>query len=86
MCEKCLHSFLPVSPARCWMFPREPAFHTYGTYERLPDARITLLDYSADMLGKAKRRMEHCEHIAFAQGDVGALPFDAGSSRYRMFL
>lgn len=53
--------------------------HTFMKYAQLKDARITVLDYSADMLAKTKQRMAHCEHVSFVQGDVGALPFDSVS-------
>ena len=53
--------------------------HTFRKYAQLKDVRITALDYSVDMLAKAKRRMAHCKHISFMRADVGALPFDSGS-------
>ena len=53
--------------------------HTFKKYAQLKDARITALDYSADMLAKAKHRMMHYKQVSFVQGDVGALPFDTAS-------
>lgn len=46
-------------------------------YKDLPEADITCLDYSADMMHAAKKRAEAVgiENISFLQGDVGALPF-----------
>ena len=46
-------------------------------YKSLPDAGITCLDYSADMMRNAQRRAEiiSLHNIEFVQGDVGALPF-----------
>ncbi len=51
---------------------------TMPLYQDLPDARIVCLDYSPDMLAQAKARARRLglEHVAFHQGDVGALPFE----------
>ena len=50
-------------------------------YKELPDADITCLDYSSDMMGAAEKRAKAAgiKNITFRQGDVGALPFDDGS-------
>ncbi|MDI9497499.1 MAG: class I SAM-dependent methyltransferase [Bacillota bacterium] len=50
---------------------------TMPLYQSLPDAKIVCLDYSAEMLAQAqtKARRLGLEHVAFHQGDVGALPF-----------
>ena len=50
---------------------------TMPLYASLPKADITCLDYSADMMGNAKRRAAAMglSNVAFVQGDVGALPF-----------
>ena len=47
-------------------------------YIELPEADITCLDDSADMMGAAKKRAEAAgiNNITFVQGDVGALPFE----------
>ena len=54
---------------------------TMPVYKTLPDAEITCLDYSADMMAVAQRRAETMEltNVQFRQGDVGALPFEDGS-------
>ena len=54
---------------------------TMPVYRELPDARITCLDYSADMMAAAQKRAEAAGigNITFVQGDVGALPFADGS-------
>lgn len=54
---------------------------TMPLYQSLPDAGITCLDYSADMMKNAERRAEAMgvDNVSFVQGDVGALPFDDGS-------
>ena len=46
-------------------------------YETLPDADITCVDYSPDMMERAKRQAEKSslENVSFMQGDVGKLPF-----------
>lgn len=53
---------------------------TVPVYRGLPDADITCLDYSPDMMSAAQARAERLgiENVRFAQGDVGALPFDDG--------
>ena len=54
---------------------------TMPVYKELPDAEITCLDYSADMMASARRRAGAAGlgNVSFRQGDVGALPFDDGS-------
>lgn len=51
---------------------------TMPVYASLPDAAITCLDYSADMMEHAKKRAEALgiSNVSFVQGDVGALPFE----------
>ena len=54
---------------------------TMPVYKTLPNADITCLDYSADMMAAARRRAEKMEldNVRFRQGDVGALPFEDSS-------
>ena len=54
---------------------------TMPLYQSLPEADVTCLDYSQDMMNNAKRRCEAMKlnNVAFVQGDVGALPFPDGS-------
>lgn len=54
---------------------------TMPVYEALPDADITCLDYSLDMMERAKRQAEKrgLKNVRFIQGDVGKLPFPDGS-------
>ena len=54
---------------------------TMPVYKTLPNADITCLDYSADMMAVARRRAEKMKltNVQFRQGDVGALPFEDGS-------
>ena len=54
---------------------------TMPVYRSLPNADITCLDYSADMMATARRRAENMgiRNISFRQGDVGALPYEDAS-------
>ena len=51
---------------------------TMPVYRGLPDADITCLDYSPDMMSAARADRMGIENVRFVQGDVGALPFDDG--------
>lgn len=50
---------------------------TMPVYQGLPSADVTCLDYSADMMARAKRRAKNMglSNVRFLQGDVGKLPF-----------
>ena len=50
-------------------------------YKTLPDADITCMDYSPDMMERAKWQAAKrgIENVRFMQGDVGKLPFEAES-------
>ena len=50
---------------------------TMPVYQTLPRADITCLDYSPDMMAAAQEKAKQLgiAGVAFAQGDVGALPF-----------
>lgn len=54
---------------------------TMPVYKTLPQAEVTCLDYSPDMMATAQRRAKAAglTNIQFQQGDVGALPFENGS-------
>lgn len=54
---------------------------TMPVYEMLPEADITCLDYSPDMMKRAKLqgKKHGIENVSFMQGDVGKLPFPDGS-------
>ena len=54
---------------------------TVPLYKSLPEAEITCLDYSADMMKAAEKRAEALgvNNITFVQGDVGCLPFEDNS-------
>ena len=51
---------------------------TMPVYRELPDADITCLDYSENMMASAKDKAAALglTNITFVQGDVGALPFE----------
>lgn len=51
---------------------------TMPVYKTLPEADITCLDYSKDMMAMAQHRAEDMglQNVQFRQGDVGKLPFD----------
>ena len=50
---------------------------TMPVYQTLPEADITCLDYSPDMMGQAQEKADrlHLKNVTFQQGDVGALPY-----------
>lgn len=54
---------------------------TMPLYKTLPQADITCLDYSPDMMGQAREKAEKLgvKNVSFRQGDVGALPYEDGS-------
>lgn len=51
---------------------------TMPVYRELPEADITCLDYSPDMMSTAEKRAAAIgiKNITFQQGDVGCLPFE----------
>lgn len=54
---------------------------TMPLYQTLPNADITCLDYSPDMMERAQEKAKRLDlhHVRFQQDDVGALPFNDGS-------
>ena len=48
---------------------------TMPLYRDLPAADITCVDYSPEMLERAKNRGQELSNVYFQQGDVGVLPF-----------
>ena len=50
---------------------------TMTVYQTMPEADITCLDYSADMMGQAQEKASRLrlKNVTFRQGDVGALPY-----------
>ncbi len=56
--------------------PVGTAVFTNEKWRRLSKSKITCLDYSVDMLEKAKERLGGLGHINFLQGDVGSLTME----------
>ena len=54
---------------------------TMPVYRTLKNANVTCLDYSAEMMATARKRAKRfgISNVRFSQGDVGALPYGAGS-------
>ena len=50
---------------------------TMSLYQTIPDADITCLDYSTDMMRQAREKADrlHLKNVTFRQGDVGALSY-----------
>lgn len=72
--------FLPDGFAgRLLDVPVGTAVFTHRKYQTMPDAEITCLDYSEDMLAQAGNRLGGCGNIRLMQGDVGQMPFQNGA-------
>ena len=54
--------------------PAGTAVFTERKWKSLPEAQITCLDYSEDMIAQAKKRLQECANVSCVQGDVGSLP------------
>lgn len=54
---------------------------TMPLYAALPEAEVTCLDYSPDMMAQAREKADRMglKNVRFRQGDVGALHFPDGS-------
>ena len=54
---------------------------TMPVYRTLPNAEITCLDYSPDMMEQAREKAERLNltNVSFQQGDAGALPYEDGT-------
>ena len=54
---------------------------TMPVYKTMPDADITCLDYSSDMMKQAQEKASrlNLSNITFQQGDVGALSYENGT-------
>ena len=54
---------------------------TMPVYQTIPEADITCLDYSPDMMRQAREKADrlHLKNVTFRQGDVGALPYADGA-------
>ena len=54
---------------------------TMPVYQTMPEADITCLDYSPDMMRQAREKADrlHLKNVTFRQGDVGALSYADGA-------
>ena len=61
--------------------PEGTGILTMPVYKTMPDADITCLDYSSDMMKQAQEKASrlNLNNITFQQGDVGALPYENGT-------
>lgn len=59
--------------------PVGTAIFSQEKWGNLTKAQIICLDYSQDMLAKAKERLGDCQHISCVQGDVGNLQQESDS-------
>ena len=76
--EKALSSIPENFSGKLLEVPVGTGVLTMPVYRILPEADITCLDYSADMMGQAREKADrlHLKNVTFQQGDVGALPFE----------
>ncbi len=79
--EKALSGILDGFDGKLLEVPVGTGVLTMPVYQTLPQADITCLDYSPDMMATAQRRAKAAElgNVRFQQGDVGVLPFGDGS-------
>ena len=59
--------------------PVGTAVFTCDKWSKLTRARVTCLDYSADMLAQAESRLDGCGHVKCVRGDVGSLQMPDGA-------
>ena len=75
--EKALSGIPEHFSGRLLEVPVGTGILTMPVYQTLPQADITCLDYSADMMGQAREKADrlHLKNVTFRQGDVGALSY-----------
>ena len=75
--EKALSGIPEAFSGRLLKVPVGTGVLTMPVYQALPRADVTCLDYSPDMMARARRRAGErgLRNVCFRQGDVGALPF-----------
>lgn len=84
-CDAYLEKALSGIPAhfsgRLLEVPVGTGILTMPVYQTLPEADITCLDYSPDMMGQAREKANrlNLKNVAFRQGDVSALPYADGA-------
>ena len=76
--EKALSGIPDHFSGRLLEVPVGTGILTMPVYRTLPDAAITCLDYSEDMMGQAQEKANRLalKNVTFQQGDVGALPYE----------
>lgn len=79
--EKALSGIPEHFSGRLLEVPVGTGILTMPVYQTMPDADITCLDYSADMMGQAQEKANHLnlKNVTFQQGDVGKLPYADGT-------
>nr|WP_325298468.1 class I SAM-dependent methyltransferase [uncultured Dysosmobacter sp.] len=75
--EKALSGIPEAFSGRLLEVPVGTGVLTMPVYQALPRADVTCLDYSPDMMARARRRAGErgLRNVCFRQGDVEALPF-----------
>ena len=76
--EKALSGIPENFSGRLLEVPVGTGILTMPVYQTLPEADITCLDYSTDMMGQAQEKANRLKlnNVTFQQGDVGALPYE----------
>ncbi len=79
--EKALSGIPEHFSGRLLEVPVGTGILTMPVYHTLPEADITCLDYSTDMMEQAREKADrlHLTNVTFRQGDVGALPYEDGT-------
>ena len=79
--EKALSGIPEHFSGRLLEVPVGTGILTMPVYKTIPEADITCLDYSADMMGQAQEKANrlNLNNVTFQQGDVGALPYADGT-------
>ena len=79
--EKALSGIPEHFSGRLLEVPVGTGILTMPVYQTLPEADITCLDYSPDMMGQAREKAGRLglKNVTFQQGDVGALPYADGT-------
>ena len=79
--EKALSGIPEHFSGRLLEVPVGTGILTMPVYQTIPEADITCLDYSPDMMGQAQEKADrlHLKNVTFQQGDVGALPYADGT-------
>ncbi len=76
--EKALSGIPEHFSGRLLEVPVGTGILTMPVYQTIPEADITCLDYSTDMMGQAQEKAKQLKlnNVTFQQGDVGALPYE----------